>query len=66
MVVWGGEGGGGDGGGEGADVFLAVLLGEGEWVVLVCLWGERGGRTPQKKWRMKHIRTRRGPSSLSA
>lgn len=27
---------------------------------------ERGERTPQKKWRIKHIRTRRGPSSLSA
>ena len=36
------EGGGGDGGGEGADVFLAVLLG-GQWEDLICLWGEEGG-----------------------
>lgn len=71
---WGGEGfeeGGGNGGGEGAEVFLTVL-----YTPRTCQLrhsrdmrlGERdrGRRTPQKKCRIKMIRTLRAPCSLSA
>ena len=61
----GGEGVRGDGGCNGANVVLAILL------VLVSIFYSReevvaGDHTPQKKCRIKIIRTRRGPFSLSA
>ena len=61
----GGERVGGDGGRKGTEIFLTVLrlsvsVIRGKKEVLVGL------HTPQKKCRMKMIRTRRGPFSLSA
>jgi len=57
------EGGGSEDGGEGAEVFLAVL-GDGGQYVAGCLmgrwrreWEDGGPRTPQKKCRMKIMRT---------
>lgn len=61
----GGEGGRGDGGCKDAKVVLAILK------VFVSIFYSKeevvtGGHTPQKKCRIKIIRTRRGPFWLSA